>query len=324
MAAAIVVFVGFAPDVLPARELPVHAPCRRSCACTDSSSRRGSRSSSHRRRSSRCVGRTCIGGLVGRARCWRWRWSSSARTRVSQPCAARFPAERRCGAELPHDAALFDGGVCGARAAAIRLRRDPQTHKRLMLLATISILDAAVARLPFAFLRSSTWNYIPTTDVFLVAAILYDVASRRPCIGPTSGAVCCSSSSRRSGFRWARPKRGRRSRARSSAEGRRERSALYGLRQRPSAPARTTGLPPRAKRHRSAPPTTTCQASGRIAPDRDRKLGPQTRFVRGLDQPRRDSQALAVAPHGALEQMAGLQCFGNVARALRRALERHR
>ena len=43
-------------------------------------------------------------------------------------------------------------------SAAIRLRRDPQTHKRLMLLATISILDAAVARLPFEFLRTSTWK----------------------------------------------------------------------------------------------------------------------------------------------------------------------
>jgi hypothetical protein len=63
--------------------------------------------------------------------------------------------------------------------AAVRFRRDPQMHKRLMLLATISILDAAVARLPFAFLRTSSWNYLPTTDVFLVAAILYDVASRR-------------------------------------------------------------------------------------------------------------------------------------------------
>ena len=63
--------------------------------------------------------------------------------------------------------------------AAIRFRRDPQTHKRLMVLATISILDAAVARLPFAFLRSSEWNYIPTTDLFVAAAILYDVVSRR-------------------------------------------------------------------------------------------------------------------------------------------------
>jgi hypothetical protein len=64
-------------------------------------------------------------------------------------------------------------------AAAIRLRRDPQTHKRLMLLATISILDAAVARLPLDVVRSSSWAYLPATDVFLGAAILYDVMSRR-------------------------------------------------------------------------------------------------------------------------------------------------
>jgi hypothetical protein len=64
-------------------------------------------------------------------------------------------------------------------AAAIRLRQDSQTHKRLMLLATFSLLDAAVARLPFDFLRSSSWNYLPTTDVFLAVAILYDVATRR-------------------------------------------------------------------------------------------------------------------------------------------------
>jgi hypothetical protein len=50
-------------------------------------------------------------------------------------------------------------------AMAIRLRRDPQSHKRLMLLATISILDAAVARLPLA-------------DIFLAVAILYDIVSR--------------------------------------------------------------------------------------------------------------------------------------------------
>jgi hypothetical protein len=67
----------------------------------------------------------------------------------------------------------------GFVAAAIARRRDSQTHKRLMVLATISILDAAVARLPFEFLRTSNWNYLPTTDVFLLAAILYDVASRR-------------------------------------------------------------------------------------------------------------------------------------------------
>lgn len=64
-------------------------------------------------------------------------------------------------------------------AVAITRRRDAQTHKRLMLLATISILDAAVARLPFQLLRSSTWAYLAITDVFLAVAILYDVVSRR-------------------------------------------------------------------------------------------------------------------------------------------------
>ena len=63
-------------------------------------------------------------------------------------------------------------------ASAITMRRDPQTHKRLMLLATISILDAAVARLPFEFLRTSSWNYLPATDVFLAGAVLYDVLTR--------------------------------------------------------------------------------------------------------------------------------------------------
>jgi len=67
----------------------------------------------------------------------------------------------------------------GVVATAIVRRRDSQIHKRLMLLATISILDAAVARLPLEFLRASSWNYLPTTDVFLLTAILYDVVSRR-------------------------------------------------------------------------------------------------------------------------------------------------
>jgi hypothetical protein len=67
----------------------------------------------------------------------------------------------------------------GFVGTAIVRRRDSQTHKRLMLLATISILDAAVARLPFELLRTSNWTYLPATDVFLLTAIVYDVVSRR-------------------------------------------------------------------------------------------------------------------------------------------------
>src|SRR5882724_3042762 len=47
---------------------------------------------------------------------------------------------------------------------AFYYRRRADVHKRLMLLATISILAAAIARLPFGI-----------TDVFVVACVLYDL-----------------------------------------------------------------------------------------------------------------------------------------------------
>lgn len=64
-------------------------------------------------------------------------------------------------------------------AAAVSFRRRPETHKRLMLLATISILDAAVARWPFEILSTSDWALYFWTDLLIVGAILYDLASRR-------------------------------------------------------------------------------------------------------------------------------------------------
>ena len=64
-------------------------------------------------------------------------------------------------------------------AAAVYYRDRPETHKRLMLLATINILDAAIARWPLAFVSSTTWMYYVITDVFILAAIGYDAASRK-------------------------------------------------------------------------------------------------------------------------------------------------
>ena len=62
--------------------------------------------------------------------------------------------------------------------AAVVQRRQPETHKRLMLLATISLLTAAVAR----FLRQVGMGGAPGlflgTDVFVLALVLYDLASR--------------------------------------------------------------------------------------------------------------------------------------------------
>lgn len=53
------------------------------------------------------------------------------------------------------------------------LRRRTQTHKRLMLLATIALLTAAIARLP-GVLGTGPLVFYALTDLFIVACWLYD------------------------------------------------------------------------------------------------------------------------------------------------------
>ena len=63
-------------------------------------------------------------------------------------------------------------------AAALGLRRKADAHKRLMLLATISILTAAVARgLAQIGIGGPTGLFL-VTDVFVLALVLYDCATR--------------------------------------------------------------------------------------------------------------------------------------------------
>ena len=61
---------------------------------------------------------------------------------------------------------------------AVAKRTRPETHKRLMLLATLSLLDAAVARWPVPGVENPL-AYYGLTDAFIVAAMLYDFVSRR-------------------------------------------------------------------------------------------------------------------------------------------------
>jgi hypothetical protein len=63
--------------------------------------------------------------------------------------------------------------------AAIMSRAQPELHKRLLLLATISILDAPIARWPVDMIARSNWAHYVATDLFIVAAIAYDLLSRR-------------------------------------------------------------------------------------------------------------------------------------------------
>src|ERR1700761_7451372 len=59
-------------------------------------------------------------------------------------------------------------------------RRRADYHKRYMLLSTAALLDAAVARIPLAFIQA---NALPMSivgaDLFVVAVWIYDFATRR-------------------------------------------------------------------------------------------------------------------------------------------------
>ena len=63
-------------------------------------------------------------------------------------------------------------------AAAVAYRRRTDAHKRLMLLATISVLTAAVARGLAQVNAGGPMGLFLGTDIFVLALILYDYASR--------------------------------------------------------------------------------------------------------------------------------------------------
>lgn len=63
--------------------------------------------------------------------------------------------------------------------AGFYYRRRADVHKRLMMLATISILPAAIARLPFAFIQQfGPLAFFGLTDLFIVVCLLYDLVAR--------------------------------------------------------------------------------------------------------------------------------------------------
>jgi hypothetical protein len=68
-------------------------------------------------------------------------------------------------------------------AMAVVRRRDSQAHKRYMLLASIVMLEAAVGRWPFAFIKgASPLPLLPmpclVTDLFLLPLFVWDIRSR--------------------------------------------------------------------------------------------------------------------------------------------------
>ena len=64
-------------------------------------------------------------------------------------------------------------------AAALVYRRRPETHKRLMLLATISLLGAAIARWPHPIFQSGNAPFFVVTDLFIAVCVVRDLVALR-------------------------------------------------------------------------------------------------------------------------------------------------
>ncbi|HSS20552.1 MAG TPA: hypothetical protein VLL54_10790 [Pyrinomonadaceae bacterium] len=80
--------------------------------------------------------------------------------------------------------------------AAFYFRRQLDTHKRLMLIATIGILPAAVARLPLAFVESGgPFVFFGLSDAFILPLLIFDFVTRgRPHRATILGALLLISS----------------------------------------------------------------------------------------------------------------------------------
>jgi hypothetical protein len=62
---------------------------------------------------------------------------------------------------------------------AIAWRRVAGTHKRLMLLATLTILDAATSRWPLHVIQTTKWGSYVAIDAVILAAVAYDTMRHR-------------------------------------------------------------------------------------------------------------------------------------------------
>jgi hypothetical protein len=75
---------------------------------------------------------------------------------------------------------LFDMVVFSILVGAgLYYRHRADVHKRLMLLATIALLSAPIARLPLELLKSGPPAFFGLTDLFIVAVLVYDVVTTR-------------------------------------------------------------------------------------------------------------------------------------------------
>ena len=63
--------------------------------------------------------------------------------------------------------------------SAFYYRHRADVHKRLMTLATVSLLAAPIARLPFEFMKAGPPAFFGVADLFIVAMLVYDLITRK-------------------------------------------------------------------------------------------------------------------------------------------------
>ena len=68
---------------------------------------------------------------------------------------------------------------------AYRMRRQPAAHKRLILIATIGLIDAAVGRWPVAFLQQNPKAQDLVPFGFLLALMVFDLVTQRKILKST-------------------------------------------------------------------------------------------------------------------------------------------
>jgi hypothetical protein len=74
---------------------------------------------------------------------------------------------------------IFDMVLFGSFVAlAIARRRDPQAHKRWMILATVNLLGAAFARWPGVLQLGGPLLFFALADLFILALAVWDLRSR--------------------------------------------------------------------------------------------------------------------------------------------------
>lgn len=68
---------------------------------------------------------------------------------------------------------------------AWRTRRKPAVHKRLILIATIALMDAAVGRWPVAYLQQNPKAQDLVPFAFLLAVMIFDIVSQKKLLKST-------------------------------------------------------------------------------------------------------------------------------------------